>query len=491
MTPGGGTPLADALSDVQNTLVEAPFGGDPSDEQRYLAMLTDGLLTTGSAMNTIPNGSFTRTTVFAMGFGTGADVSYPTLTSMAQKGTDFSAGHIFHGETAGTIDKFFANSLAVAIGFDPVMDPVIELFAGEHTHLYYEATSADDAILITAQGMDFRDRNWQFMLHAPNGEAMYGHDRGHEHGASCHHCCPAPHITAKRSDGRLTVMVQRGSASKDCWVGRWELMISYKTEKLTSMLMPELGELLFPVSAGTIRGPRYARLLNQPQKRIATRNIFTRSQHGLDIRAVSTNRSDNDACNMVVNFYARTRLKIELVLENNLVNIGEEIKIGIHADSTAGSVQDMQGFARMVSPAFDIAELLPQDRVDEIIKKLEEEKRRKDYSKDKKHKPELDIALILAKIEKEKEGLEFIKDSAVEVVSHHGGPLHMHIHDTQVPGTYHFGIYIEGTYSPNASNTPGNNNEHEHGNHESVSMPDQELENFSRLLNVSVGVLNS
>lgn len=490
MTPGGGTPLADALLDVQNTLVEAPFGGDPSDEQRYLALLTDGLLTTGAPMNSIPNGSFTRTTVFTMGFGTGADVDYPTLTSMAQKGTNFSLGHIFHGETAGTIDKFFTNSLAEAIGFTTVFDPVIELFAGEHTHLYYDATSADDAFLITAQGMDFKDRNWHFMLHAPNGEVLFGSDKSHEHEGSCHHCCPTPHITSNRSDGRLTLIVQRGSTGKDCWVGRWELMISYKTEQLNSMLMLELGELLFPVSAGVIRGPRYSRLLNQPVRRVATRSIFTKSQHGLDIRAVSTNRSDNDACNMVVNFYARTNLKIEMDLEALLVKPGEEIKIGINAHATFGSVQDLNGFARMVAPAFGIAELLPRDKVDEIIRKLEDTKRDKDGYKDKKRRPELDIALILARLEKEKDGLQFIKDAEIPVVSHEGGPLHIHVQDTQVPGTYHFGIYVEGTYSPNAQSAT-NSHGHGHGNIETPAMDHTDIENFSRLINISVGVVNS
>ena len=55
MSPGGSTPLADALLDAQNTLVESPFGHVPADEQRYLAMLTDGLLTAGSPMSSIPD----------------------------------------------------------------------------------------------------------------------------------------------------------------------------------------------------------------------------------------------------------------------------------------------------------------------------------------------------------------------------------------------------------------------------------------------------
>ena len=86
MTPGGGTPLADALQDVEDTLVEPPFAWIPADEQRYLAMLTDGMLTSGAPMASIPDASFANTAVFAMGFGTPAEVDYPTLQSMVDKG---------------------------------------------------------------------------------------------------------------------------------------------------------------------------------------------------------------------------------------------------------------------------------------------------------------------------------------------------------------------------------------------------------------------
>ncbi|HEA22429.1 MAG TPA: hypothetical protein ENH87_16130 [Pricia antarctica] len=485
IVPGGGTPLADALQDVQNTLVEAPFGGDPTEERRYLAILTDGIRTSGAPMNSIPNGSFSRTAIFAMGFGTGADVSYPTLETLKNKGLNLSTQQVFHGENAGTIDKFYSNALAAAIGFTTIFDPVIELFAGEHTHLYFDATSAEDAFFITAQGMDFEDRNWKFMLHGPNGFMLYGNDKEHEHGESCHHCCPSPHVTAKQSDGRLTVMVQRGNTAKHCWVGKWELMIAYKANNFDGMVMPTLGEQLFPVSAGPIRGPRYSRLLNDPKKRIATRNILTKSQHGLDIRALSTNRNENDACNIVANVYARTNLKIELDTKSLMVQPGEEINITINVQAAVGGVAYMSGFARMVAPNFDISKLLPREKVDEIIKKIEDSEREKGGSDREKCKPELDIALILAQLEKEKKGLEFIKDKEVKVVSHEGGPSHVHVHETEIPGTYHFGIYVDGKYTPNAVGKNG----HDHGNIENIHVNDEELETFSRLLNISVAVV--
>ncbi|MDT7829352.1 tyrosinase family protein [Pricia sp. S334] len=472
MSPGGGTPLADALADVQNNVVEPPFGGNPADEQRYLALLTDGMLTSGSPMASIPDGSYGRTAIFAMGFGTGADVDYPTLASVVAKGKTLTSQQVFQGENAGTIDKFYSEALAAAIGFTTIFDPVLELFAGEHAHMYFHATSAEDIFYITAQGMDFQDRNWTFMLHGPNGQLFYGDMDGHRHDDGCHHCCPAPLVTAKKSNGRLTLVVQRGNTGKDCWVGKWALMVLYKTKSLDSMMMPVLGEMLFPVAAGAIKGPRYARLTVPPGKRTPPRNLPHKNLHGLDFRTVSTNNSSRDACHIVVNIYARTSLKVQLQTEKILINPGNEIKIGVRTDSSMGAIHGLKGLARMVSPSFDIHDILPRDKVIDILKQNEAED---NYGKVE------DIALLLARLEKKKE-LNFIDDSEVAVVSHKEGPLHLHSKATKVPGTYHFGIYVEGAYAPNAKSGKKGHNGH------GESTEDTEMETFSRILNLSVSV---
>jgi hypothetical protein len=477
LAPGGGTPLADALVNIQNTLVEPPFSGIPTDEQRYLAMLTDGMLTTGSAMNTIPDGSFNRTAIFAMGFGTGLDVDYPTLASMVAKGKTLATSQVFHGENAGTIDKFFSNALATAIGFTNIFDPLIELFEGEHTHLSFTATSADDAFLLTAQGMDFTDKNWSFVLHGPNGQVLYGSQEGHSHAEGCNHCCTPPDITSIRSNGRLSMVIQRGSAGKDCWVGSWVLMISYKAKQLDKMLMPELGELLFPMSAGPINGERYSRLLVKPNLRKSTRNIFTKSNHNLDIRAVSTNSNANEACNMVVNVYARTNLKINLIPSSSLIKQGEELKITVKNEVNIGSVKNRGGFARLISPSFDINDLVPKDKVIEMV-----------YSNEKSNRfsSKLDIALLLSKIERDKKDLVFIKDSEVKVISHGDSPLHIHHNDTTIKGTYHLGVIVEGLYYPNIESK-----KEEHSGHDNVEKPIEtdDFEIFSRILNLNIGVV--
>jgi Common central domain of tyrosinase len=249
MSPGGSTPLADALQDVQDTLVEPPFGNVPIDEQRYLAMLTDGLLTSGSPMNSIPDHSFSQTAVFAMGFGTGADVDYATLASIVAKGKTLGTQQIFYGENAGTIDKFYSNSLAQAIGFSPIIDPVLELFAGEHVHIDFLATSAEDVFLITVQGMDFNSENWTIHLYGPGGYMAYGEGIGHSHTSMGGHEPCLPEVTATRANGRLSMLLDRNNADYECWVGQWRLMIAYKARTMDAMVMPTIGELIIPVSA--------------------------------------------------------------------------------------------------------------------------------------------------------------------------------------------------------------------------------------------------
>ncbi len=477
MSPGGGTPLADALADVQNNVVEPPFGGNPADEQRYLALLTDGMLTSGSPMASIPNGSYNRTAIFAMGFGTGADVDYPTLDSVVAKGRNLATQQVFHGENAGTIDKFYSNALAAAIGFTTIFDPVLEMFAGEHAHMYFHATSAEDIFFITAQGMDFQDRNWTFMLHGPNGQMFYGDKDDHGHADNCNHCCPAPLVTAKRSNGRLSVVVQRGNTGKDCWVGKWALMVLYKTRHLDSMMMPIVEEMLFPVSAGPIKGPRYSRLLVPPGKRTPPRNISYKNLHGLDFRAVSTNNSSRDACHMVVNIYARTSLQVQLETKDYMIKAGSELKIGVQTNSPMGTVTVLSGLARMVSPSFDIHDILPEDKVIDIIKQNESEDN---------YKRGTDIALLLARLEKEKE-LAFVNDDEIALVRHDHGPLHLHSDATKVPGTYHLGVYVEGAFAPNTRPKNEGHDMHGEGQH-GEAQTDMEMETFSRILNISVAV---
>lgn len=464
MTPAGGTPLADALQDAQTTMVDAP---EPlvAGEQRYLAMLTDGLLTTGSPMSSIPDHSFDHTAVFAMGFGTGADVDYATLASMVAKGVSLTTPQVFHGENAGTIDKFYSSALAQAIGFTGVIDPVFELFAGEHTHVSFAATSADDAFWITVQGLDFTDDNWIFHLDGPDGLTLYGEGTGHVHAAGDRgHTLCLPDVTATRANGRLSLLVQRGTADDSCWVGAWELMVAYRARRMDAMLMPTVGELMLPVSAGPVRGKRFERLLATPAARVPSRNVRQRAAHRFDERPLGTNNSDQPACTAVVNIYARTRLRLELVPSVELLRKGERLSVRVEPTVLQGNVTTSRAFARLISPANDLAAAV-----------FDAERRRKlppELALPDSTALRLDSSRVLAFLERENRKLAKLHDRELPVVQHDSGALHIHVDKPEISGTYHLGVYIEGSYCPDHETAATDG--HSHGPAASANRRDDE-----------------
>jgi len=499
INPGGDTPLADALLDVKNTLVTAPFGGTPAGEPRYLAMLTDGLLTAGSPMSSIGNGSLAPVAVFSMGFGTGLDVDYATLQSMVDKGQALGTQQVFHGENAGTIDKFYSNALAAAIGFTSIFDPVIELFAGEYTHLEFMATSADDAFLITAQGMDFNDANWSFHLHGPDDTMVYGEGEmagghGGMEGMGCAHCCRRPHVTAKRSNGRLSLLLQRDSADTGCWVGRWRLMVSFKARTFDAMVMFAPDSLLAPVAAGTLRGPKYSRLLVNPKARRAQRNIAHVAANALDILPPGANQNENEACDLAMNVYARTRLRYSLVADNLHAAVGDAVAVQVKADVLQGNAATGNAFARMISPVNDIAALASS---------LNPKKLRPDVLNRDTQNPKFDAARVLAEAERKNPKIAAHNDQQMTVAVHHDGPMHVHIENTPVPGPYHLSVYFEGDYCPEHDAAAGGSGAggHNHGGmanmHDSSGAmdsqcgPDCVREPFIRLLTTLVPVASS
>ena len=147
--------------------------------------------------------------------------------------------------------------------------------------------------------------NWSFHLHGPDGTMVYGDGAASGHdameGMGCAHCCRKPHVTVKRSSGRLSLLLQRDSTDTSCWVGSWRLMASYKARVLDSMVMFSPDSLMAPAGAGTLRGPRYARLLVDPKARLAQRNVAHVSANVFDVLPPGSNRNSNQACDLAMN----------------------------------------------------------------------------------------------------------------------------------------------------------------------------------------------
>ncbi len=464
MSPGGGTPLADALTHADAALVKAPFGDLPAGEQRYLAILTDGNRTTGSTVASIPAGSLGDTAVFAMGFGTGADVDYATLAQLVTKGTTLPLTQVFHGENAGTIDKFYTNSLAAAIGYTPIVDPVLELFAGEHTHVDFYATSAEDSFFITSQGMDFADPHWSFHLVAPDGSVVFGHS-GH-HGGHAGHAMPS--VNAVRSNGRLSLFMQRDGAPAHVWVGRWQLMVSYKARDMAKMLMLSVGALLAPVSAGPVRGPRYFRPRNELGSRAAARLISRPNVHGLDLMPPFTTGDPDDACNAVVNIYARTRLRIDL-----LADAADAVRLRLEPEVLQGAISDVQAYGRLMSPRVDLAKLFAGGFDARTVRGA--------YLRQSRGL-KYDSGKVLAKLES-KDPERFRHDDRVLAFEVDGkGAGEAKVEVAPVPGVHHASVMVTGVYHPAGHGAHGHGHGDGQGHGDGARCKGPSPERFERVL---------
>ena len=115
----------------------------------------------------------------------------------------------------------------------------------------------------------------RFHLHGPDGYMAFGDAPGHSHGYMSQHDC-LPDVTSC-GNGRLTLVLQLNNTDDTCWVGNWHLMVSFKARTFDAMVMPVIGDLILPVSAGPVHGSRFARLLLAPKAREATRNLKIKS----------------------------------------------------------------------------------------------------------------------------------------------------------------------------------------------------------------------
>ena len=463
-------------------------------------------------MASIPDGSRSRARRFSRwASGRPADVDYATLAAMVAKGRTLGFSQVFHGENAGTIDKFYSNALARAIGFSTIFDPVVELYAGEHTHLEFWATSAEDVFLITAQGMDFTDPNWSFHLQAPDGTVVYADGAGHDHagsrladresggghaghaghgGGGCG-CRCAPDVTARRANGRLTVVMQRDGIDASCWVGRWRLMVAYKDRDMTSMAMFLPGALMLPVAAGPVHGARWTRALERRKVAASSRAAFRKPNNRLDSAPTGTNTDPTDACAMVVNIYARTNLRVELAPERELVERSASVNLRIETDVLAGGLARTRSFARVVSPAVDVADLVGRIKTEAIPRRA----RRRPVGEGKSDS-RFDPGVLLGLLEREDPDVGAVIDEEILAERHEGGPVHFHVTERRAAGPFHLGVYVEGGYCP-SHDEPAGGHEHDDGEeheqqHEgaddghSDSCP---LETFTRILSASVATV--
>jgi hypothetical protein len=257
------------------------------------------------------------------------------------------------------------------------------------------------------------------------------------------------------------------------------------------------GELMVPVAAGPVRGPRHARLLQRTEKLLATRAIASLAPHNrFDVVATSTNNSNREACSLVLTIYARTRLRLELAPEREIVAAKDAFKLVIDADVLAGDLVSARGFARLIGPAVDLA-----SEVDRIKPADVPRRARRRGAGEGGERSRFDPAVLLGYLERANPKLAENVDAEVDVVSHDGGPLHLHVERSTAPGGQHLGVYLEGVYCPDHDVAANGHDHaahddrtgHDEPAHDHTTMngdaghgPDCHYERFTRMLNASV-----
>ncbi|MEP7336136.1 MAG: tyrosinase family protein [Acidobacteriota bacterium] len=480
-SPAGGTPIAGALSDTESTLVRPPFGNLPANQRRYLAILTDGIETAAPLLSTLAAGEFPDTVILAMGFGIGGGwngVDYATLANIVSKGiTDPNIpDQVFHGESAAVIDKFYTNSLAISIGYTPAVDPLFDLFPGEHVHFNFDVTDAEHSFMIAAQGFDFNDRNWDFCLMGPDGThccdtRATGLDGGHPHDDApheghhtpehaIHHAEPkhASHhaepvhnghhhepdcpyfLTLRKQDGRCTIFVNRNGTPAAKWVGRWALMAFYRPSSgKPVMIMPSVSDLLTPTGAPPVRGPLYLRF-NQPvARRTPVRLLPGKPAHrlALNFPALSAKIS-GDPCALSIQIYHRTTLRPRLAVSATSPFAGEDFELLLNLNApSGGKLSEVVTAARLVAPAFSIGNAFADPQTIPV-------KDRKRYLVAGQTQPAFNELQFLADYEKAKPGAFALRDEEVVFKRGRGGAIRAKIAANRHPGVYRVAVYVEG-----------------------------------------------
>jgi len=199
--------------------------------------------------------------------------------------------------------------------------------------------------------------------------------------------------------------------------------------------------------------------------------------HALDVRAVGTNHNDQQACNAVVNIYARTRLHVELTPAIRAIQTGAELSLALTTDVFQGNVTFARAFGRLAAPARDLKTVfakatggkLPRGATLKGSKSLV-----------------CDPALLLAQLEKRDPKLTRLRDEELHFNQPKRGAVQMGFKPVQIAArTCHVGVYLQGYYCPIHNHAaPDKQTGATHHSHATGSTCDTDcvLELFSRVL---------
>ena len=125
---------------------------------------------------------------------------------------------------------------------------------------------------------------------------------------------------------------------------------------------------------------------------------------------------------------------MEFVAQPNLLSVDSEFHAEIISDALTGNVISGRTFARLIAPSTDTSALVARLKPNQIPKSA---------LLKGSVALQFDPALVLASLEKDDPKPAIMRDEEVHVVDNREGILELHVENTQVPGTYHLGVYVE------------------------------------------------
>ena len=165
LSPNGATDIHEALSDAHDLLTA---GGN--NRPKTIVFLSDGVSTAGQdPTNILPDLSSDDVKVFSVGFGNNGsnDIDVDLLSELADQ-TD--GGFWQYAQNGLSLDKFFVNAVAGAIGDDVIIDPVGELKKGKSTSVDVPLSSASGTVrFILTTDEDKASKTLNFSLKTPSG----------------------------------------------------------------------------------------------------------------------------------------------------------------------------------------------------------------------------------------------------------------------------------------------------------------------------------
>ena len=451
--PGAATPLAAALSETYADVVRPASNALPADDIRYLAILTDGKETAPPLLNTLGLNSFNDTYIFGMGFGSGTGwdgVDYATINTIVSKGRTpppaLGLTQVFQGETMGSIDKFYSSSVAHVIGYTPIMDPRFELFPGEEVHVPFWTTSADDGIFITVLRGNDDLQCWHVALMSPDGGRY-------------HHSTNSPYfITIQRSGNRDTIFLRRNRAPDACWIGRWFLHLAYcppghahdddhehgdnrPHEHVDTifggMIMPTTWDLIVPANSPPLAGPIFSQFNVSRAKQVSSRVLPKRTLPTVGGPAIA--EPFPPAMPVVVNFYAKTTLRVNLQFDGKARTAGDALGLQLYAfDDLGGKIADTRAYGRVIGPTGAISKAF-------LDRKTIPFERRKEYIVKTEEGEHFDVLRFLADYERAHPGVFAPRDEKLSFQPYKEGiAFRAEVDKSTVAGVYRVGAYFEG-----------------------------------------------